>query len=387
MTIQGRIKLEHLAIGTNLDSPVKTSYQVQISQNLRDPAWDAFLEKTPGGHHVQTSLWAQIKDSLGWRPVRLIITRDEEIVAGAQVLLRSWPIFGAIGYVSKGPLLAVDDPELEDLVITELQKIAKRHRIQFLAVQPPDRGKCLAQRLICRGFRPSSNRVAPTATVLLDLSKDLDTLMAEMKSKTRYNIRLGQRKGVTVREGTERDLPSFFQLLSATGQRQGFVPIAEAYFLKIWQILSPRQYCKLFLAEYETKPVSALLAIPFGDTVIYKRGGWSGCCGQCHPNEVIHWAVIKWAKSHGYRYYDFEGVDPKVADGLIRGEPLPASKIQTVTRFKIGFGGQVILFPGSHDYIYDPALRTIYYTVYPKIMKWKFLKKAVKKTVKQLPSG
>jgi peptidoglycan pentaglycine glycine transferase (the first glycine) len=340
---------------------------VRLSSETEDSEWDAFLAQTRGGHHLQTSLWGQIKGVLGWRTVRTIVSQGGRIVAGGQMLVRRLPLAGAIGYVPRGPLFAFDDPLLIPLVIDTMHQVAKAHRIRCLLVQPPCNGGSLARQLLASGFQRSAIAIAPPSTVLLDLTQDHDTILAKMKPKTRYNLRLGQRQPIVVREGTATDLPAFHHLLAATGQRQGFSPPAEDYFASMWRILRPHGYINLFLAERAGEPLSGFLVIPFGDTVIYKRGAWSGHYHDLRPNEVLHWTIINWAKARGYRYYDFEGIDPTAARALLEGAPLPDSLTASVTRFKLGFGGRITFFPETYQYIYNTFLRWAYHTVYPTI--------------------
>jgi peptidoglycan pentaglycine glycine transferase (the first glycine) len=378
MIVRDGAQPRRLCTQRDLNGGVNVGYQIRVSYEIEEPEWDAFLAETPGGHHVQTSLWAQVKALLGWCAARIVVTRGERIVAGAQLLIRPLPLAAsAIGYVPKGPLLAVDDPLLAKLVINELHEVAKAHHIQYLVVQPPSNGEVLARQLPNWGFRLSSIEVAPAATVLLDLTKDLDDILAQMKSKTRYNLRLGQRKGITTREGGENDLHAFYYLLIATSQRQKFSLPSKEYFVKMWRVFNPHGYVRLFLAEYEGETVSALLAIPFRDTVLYKRGAWSGYHGSCRPNEVLQWAAIEWAKSQGYQYYDFEGIKPEAARAILRDEPLPGALKRTVTSFKVGFGGQVTLFPRAYDYVYDPVLRWVYTTAFPKISSLSVVERAL----------
>lgn len=353
-------------------------YQIRVSQEKEDSAWDNFLNETPGGHHVQTSLWAQVKAIQGWQAVRLIVREGEQIVAGAQILTRSVPVAGSVGYLFNGPLFAKDEPALEALVTRELQQIAREYRIQNLIVQPPVTAAAYAEQLPQNGFHLSSLKIALAATVMLDMSPDLDTILAQMKSKTRYNVRLSQRKGITVREGTLADIPAFHHLISETGKRQNFVPDSQEYFANMMQILGPHGHFKLLFAEYEGEMVSAMLAIPFGDTVIYKRGAWAGIHGDKRPNEAMHWAAIQWAKEQGYRYYDFDGIEPPVAKLVLQGEPIPEEMLQTVTRFKLGFTDGVVLLPLAYEYLYNPVLRWGYNTIYPQIATSRKFKKAIK---------
>jgi len=346
---------------------VSTGYEIRISQDREDPVWDTFLARVPGGHHVQSSLWAQVKAVLGWRSARFVVMRGEEIAAGAQILIRTLPLAGAIGYVPKGPLFAYDDPVLARLVLDELRQFARSHRIQYLAMQPPNIAEAFDRQLPDQGFQPASVELVPTATVLSDLEKDLDTILADMSRKTRYNVRVGERKGISIREGVESDLPTYYRMVVETSQRQEFAPFPEEYFREMWRVLSPHGYIKLFLAEYEGEVVSAQLAIPFGDTLINKLSVWSGRHGDRRPNEALQWAAIQWAKSNGYRYYDFEGIKPEAARAILAQEPLPDSMQQTVTSYKLGFGGQVTLFPGACRYIYNPFLRWAYGAVFPTV--------------------
>jgi len=360
------------------DAGLETGYQVRLSDAITDPEWDAFLSEAPGGHHVQTSLWGQVKATLGWRAKRLIVERDGQIAGGAQVLMRPLPVIGAVGYVPKGPLLAEHEPQLMGLIIDGLKQMARAWRIQNLTVLPPDNGQMLARQLPGWAFRPSTHELGVTATVRLDLTSDLDAILSQMKSKTRYNIRLGLRQGITVREGGEPDLPTFYHSLLATGQRQGFMPYSQAYFSEMWRALAPHGYIRLFVAEHKGQVLSTLLAIPFGDTVIYKKGTWCGRHKHLHPNEVVHWAAIQWAKAQGYRYYDLEGIDRQAATRLLAGEPLSTSVLKTTTRFKLGFGGQVRLLPTTYAYVYNPLLRWSYNTVYPRVSNWSVVQNTLK---------
>jgi len=365
---------------TNLTIQTEKDYRIQVSTETEDSAWDAFLVATPGGHHVQTSLWAQIKASLGWGVVRLIARQGGRIVAGMQILMRNWPIVGALGYISKGPVFASDDPALVELIVNELHKLARNYNIQHLTLQPPGSGKNLVQQLTDKGFRPTSVEVAPRATLVIDLSKDIGTLLAEMSSKTRYNIRLSGRKGIKIREGARQDLDIYYQILKATGQRQNFTPFPKQYYTEMWRILEPHGFVKLFMAEFEGEVVSAQLIVPFRDTVINKLSVWTGRHGNRRPNEALQWTAIQWAKSQGYQYYDFEGIKSSAAKAILRKEPLPESQKQSVTSYKLGFGGQVSLFSGSYDYVYNPLYRWAYTEVFPKIRK----RPAVKKMLKRL---
>ena len=126
----------------------------------------------------------------------------------------------------------------------------------------------------------------------------------------------------------------------------------------------------MFIAEYEDEAVAAQLVVPFGDTVIAKQAGWSGRYGQRRPNEALDWATIKWAKAHGYRYYDLDGIDAQAAEMITQGGDLPESMRHSPTYYKIGFGGEVRLLPETQWYIFNPLLRILYKSGLRRISGW-----------------
>ncbi|HMQ53449.1 MAG TPA: peptidoglycan bridge formation glycyltransferase FemA/FemB family protein [Anaerolineae bacterium] len=353
------------------------NYQIQVSQETEDKEWDAFLAQTPGGHHVQTSLWAQVKAMLGWRVSRVIARQGSQILGGAQLLIRPMAPFGAVGYVAKGPLLASHNPVLAALVIDQLRQMAKEYKLQCFIVQPPDHDEAFVHYLPRLGFHQSVVNVGPTATVKIDLSAEADALLAGMKKATRKHIRRGLREGVTVREGTDQDLDTFYQLLGATAQRQGFVPYPSDYFGEMWRLFHPPGYARLFIAEVGGEAVAAHWVVPFGDTLISKYGGWSGQYGQHRPNEVLDWEVIMWAKSNGYRYHDLEGIDEEAAQALFQEGILPESFQQTPTSYKLGFGGQVTHLPKPYICFCNPVIDLTYKTALPQIRNFSAIQKVI----------
>jgi len=335
-----------------------------------DPAWDAFVLDAPGGHHVQTSLWAQVKRILGWRAARIILSDGDTIIAGAQVLYRRLTPLLQVGYVTNGPLARDDAGEPLTQIVMALCRFSRRQRMVMLTVQPPKHASALADRLGEWGFLPGRTAVAPTASVVLDLSAGPERILAGMHATTRQNIKRGLRKGVTVREGTIEDVPLFWRLHVASSQRQGFTPYPLQYFTTIWRTLGAHGYARLFIARANGDDVSAQLVVPFADTVISKSIGWSGAHKECQPNRVLDWAVIEWAANAGYRRFDLEGIDPGVARAILAGQSLPVHAHQTPTTYKLGFGGQVALFPGPYDYIYSPALRWAYDRGAGRLARW-----------------
>lgn len=359
--------------GTQSKQEPRLANELIVVETSKDEEWDEFLANQPYGYHVQSSLWARVKEALGWSPLR-VIARDQAgtLVGGAQILVRQGPGPIKLGYLTKGPVFSQNDPGLQSWFIEELKGVARNHSLKLLTVQPPDDGTQLSPLLEESNFARSPIQISLTSTVQIDLSQDIDTILANMKPKTRYNIRLAARKNVTVREGSAEDLPVFHTLLTKTSDRQNYQEYALDYFERMSEIFG--DHMKLFMAEYNGEAVSGLLAIAFGNRVHFKKGAWSGRHGERRPNELMHWEAIQWAKAHGYRYYDFDGIDREVADALITTGLLPAGKTNSVSRFKIGFGGEVVLLPSTSVWTSTTLLRAVYCKIYPRVSAWKPVK-------------
>lgn len=339
-----------------------------------DAAWDAFVAEA-GGRHAQTAAWARVKGATDWRAERVEVWSDGAIVAGAQVVTRRLPVIGRVGYLDGGPVVGV--ATAIDEAVDGLVALCRRSRVRNLVVDPPEGSDLVVDRLRERGFIPSQVKTVLAATLVVDLTKSESEILADMRSSTRRNIRKGERAGVVVRRGGRDDLPVVSELFEATARRQGFVAADEGYLTALFDQLDPLGQCVLMIAEVDGAPVSAMLGIVFGDRIVYKRGGWSGTHGECRPNEVLHWATMQWAKEAGLRRYDFDGIEPEVARALATGADGPEPT--HVTRFKLGFGGEVVLLPDSLAFVPNPLIRFGYTTVFPRIKGLKVVKQTVKR--------
>jgi lipid II:glycine glycyltransferase (peptidoglycan interpeptide bridge formation enzyme) len=144
----------------------------------------------------------------------------------------------------------------------------------------------------------------------------------------------------------------------------------------LWRRLDRYGYINLFLAELNAEVIAALLVIPFGDTVCFKRVGWSGRHKNCSPNKVLFWEAAKWAKDHGYRYCDYDGIDPDSARAMFQGKRLPVSP----DVFKTALGGRVIFVPGAYARVYNPVPRWVYRKILLKFLRWSPAQKWIGKT-------
>jgi lipid II:glycine glycyltransferase (peptidoglycan interpeptide bridge formation enzyme) len=344
---------------------VSGRYASRVSFETHDPTWDEFVRAAPGGHYMQDGAWASFKLAFNWRVARVTLLRGAEVVGGAQLLLRRLPRVGAVGWAPKAPVVADSDPELMERILGELRRLVQRERVRVLLMQPPPQPAALPDVLQACGYSSTPVTMGPEATILLSLDRDLDAILSATKTSTRRNIRLAFRKGVTVREGDEADLETFYRLHEATGDRQSFSPYPERHFAELWRAFRPAGGVRLFLAEYDGEPVSGLLALAHGQTVSQHAMGWSGRHANVKPNEAAVWGAIAWSKERGYPTFDFTWIDARAAHAVARGEPLPADLEQSVAKFKLGFGGAVTLLPRPYAYVDDPALRAAFRSLAP----------------------
>ncbi len=326
--------------------------RVNVTATLEDPQWDQFLERAGDNHHLQTARWAKLKSDSGWDVLRLILRNDDGILGGVQILYRSIPLVGRVGYAPRGPVISESNSTLYKQLFSELERVIRTEKFVCLMIQPPAGANQCVALLLARGFNPTPIQVAPTATLLIDLCQSPSEWLAAMRKSTRRSIRMSLSSGLNVRVGSEVDLPAFHSVLEQTGLRQGFTPQPLDYYRRLWQLFAPDGHIVIFIAELQGEVVAAELDIAFGDTLVSKRAGWSGRHRELHPNEGLIWAALNWAKNHGYKYYDLEGLTPEFARAIIRGDTSARDFGRTHDNFKLGFGGKVVVLPKNHEYVF-----------------------------------
>lgn len=328
---------------------------ISLSRTPVDPQWDTFVDHAPGGHHLQTSRWAQVKASYGWHAVRVKLNESGELLGGFQLLLREVPL-GRIAYCPRGPVLRDRSAASGCALLEALEMLARTERLFYVKVQPPAGGEDFESLLRARGFVASDLFAAPVATVRVDLERSCDEILASMRHGTRSNIRQAARKGIVVRKAGLAGLTAFGELITRTSDRQKFPPYPIEYYGKILKQFGEHQRAELFLAEREHQVLSGAIVVGHGDSVVYKMGAWVGHNPGLHPNEAVLWHAMLWARERGYRYYDFDGISEAAARAILAGNTTPDSGRQGPTYFKLGFGGEVTLYPPAYDRSFHPLM-------------------------------
>ena len=234
----------------------------------------------------------------------------------------------------------IDKKEAAGLLLAEIKDLAAQEGVMFLRFDPLERqmaddyGLPLVKTI----------DVQPSKTLILDLSKSEEELLKQMHQKTRYNIRLAEKKGVKVVEAGVDRFEEFWQLLASTGDRDEFNLHGRSYYQAMLNL--DKSFVKLMFAEYESKPLAGSLSVFFGDTATYIHGGSANENREVMAPYALQRQTIKLAKSLGYKYYDFHGINE--------------AKWPGVTRFKLGFSGVVVTYPGTFDLIFDAGWYSIY---------------------------
>jgi len=180
-----------------------------------------------------------------------------------------------------------------------------------------------------------------------------------MKQKTRYNIRLAEKKGVTVRQGTAADIAPFIRLMRQTGERDGFGIHDAQYYRAAFELFAPDQ-ASLLVAEFEGRPLAGAMVFALGRTAAYFYGASSDEERPRMPAYAIQWAAMRWAKARGCATYDMWGIPDAPEDELEAGFTDRQDGLWPVYRFKRGFGGEVVRTVGAADRVYNPLLARLY---------------------------
>ncbi len=347
-------------------------YAVRVLEDREE--WNAALARLPGAHVLQTWEWGETKAQTGWAARRLLFLNEGSPCAAASLLVRRVPpaLQGrlsrfplAVAYVPRGPVLNYADTSLLDAVLARLEDEARRAGAIFVKIDPDVRADsevgAMAQVVLRRrGWRPSAEQIQFRNTMVLDLTQGEDALLAAMKQKTRYNVRLAQRRGVRVRAGDEADLPAFYRLYVHTGKRDGFLVRPYAYYETVWVTFLRAGLAHLLLAEVEGEAVAGLILFRFGDTAWYFYGASADAHRERMPNYLLQWEAIRWARAQGCRRYDFWGAP----DELDEKDPMWG-----VYRFKEGFGGEFVRGLGAWDLPISRPLYWLYTVAMPRVLE------------------
>lgn len=309
--------------------------------------WAEYLSDKSDYSLLQNPAWGDLKARFGWEP---------DYVAngsgGAMVLFRKLPLERTIAYIPRGPVGT--DP---GALWKDVHALCRKHHAVFLRVEPDQRegtpeGEMIAASM--SGFRPAFSTIQPPRTIMVSLEGTEEEILARMNQKTRYNIRLSQKKDLVCRETT--DAETFHALMEQTGERDTFGIHSTAYYQTCINAFAPLGMVRILQAEYQGQPIAALMLFIQGKRGYYLYGASSNAERNRMPNHLLQWRAIQICKAAGCTEYDLWGIPDEDEETLEAQFQERQDGLWPVYRFKRGFGGKVVRMLGSFDYVYHPLL-------------------------------
>lgn len=316
-------------------------------------------------HPLQSYEWGEFRKKTGVKVVRKIINENGKNEQAFTLTIHPIPKTPfTVGYLPKGSMPTKD-------LLTELKKIGEKYKCIFIQLEPnisiSESTKSSIQKL---GLRPSHRPLFTKYTFTLDISKSEEELLKDMHNKTRYNIRLAQRKGVSVSESNSEDaFKTYLKLTEETTARQKFYAHTRAYHEAQWETL-PHEVQKnrlsshLLTAKFEKETLAAWVLFIFNDTLYYPYGASSSAHRDKMASNLIMWEAIRFGKKHGLKMFDMWGA--------LGPSPDTSDPWYGFHRFKQNYGAVLTEFAGSYDLVLNPVLYKFYQGT--DITRWLYLR-------------
>lgn len=358
--------------------------------------WNSFMEKQPFSQFLQSWQWGEFHERMGrkvWRlavvdnanqhecesesarskdaincvsvneetlekiPLSPAFEKGEKILLAAQVIKYKLPLGQNYLYAPRGARenakCKIQNAKLWNIFFKEIKELSKQEKSIFLRFEPMEEVKSEESKII-KWKVNKVNSVQPENEWLLDLEKTEDELLNEMQQKTRYNIRLAQKKGIKIKcDNEEKYFEEFWELISKTYDRKDIRTHTKKYYKGI---LDVNEKVELWIAEYDGKVIAGNLMSYFGDTATYMHGGADYGMRNLMAPYLLQWEIIKDAKKKGYKYYDFGGISEIKAEW------------EGITKFKKGFSGFKLDYGGTYEVAFSGAKYGLYKII--KELKW-----------------
>lgn len=318
--------------------------------------WNQLVASCPHGDVLQCWEWGKLKSRTGWEPLPLAVEREGRLAACCLLLKRRLPLRRSLLYAPRGPIVDFSNQPLWEELAREIHQVARRQRAILVKVDPAISADniLVAAALEAAGFRPVTSAeavggVQPKYVMKVDLDRSEQELMAVFAPKWRYNIRLAERKGVTVSSNCRRqEMEIFYKILKMTARRDAFTVRAISYFYDLWDLIITRGLGKMFLARHEGEVIAGTIAFCLPPQTWYVYGASSDEHRNKMPNHALQWAMMRWAKEQGCTVFDMRGVAQEIA-----GEP--QGPLAGLNRFKRGFDARYVEYLPDYELVGNRA--------------------------------
>ncbi len=303
-----------------------------MKEGLDARQWNDTIARLPGAHLLQTWEWGSVKKSYGWQPLPQIWKDDAGQVKCAGLILQRTvsPLRLRVLYVPRGPLVDWSDPQWRERALVEMENTARRQHAMFIKIDPEavlgtgvpgsdeecehPGGKTLQGDLRRRGWQYSAEQVQFRNTVIVDLTESEDSWLARLKQKARYNLRLGEKRGVTTRLGTAQDLPLLYQMYAETSVRDGFLIRSQDYYQTLWKTFLDQDMLEPIIAEVDGQAVAAIMVYYFAGKAWYLQGMSTSLHREKMPNYQLQWTAMRRARARGCTSYDLWGAPERFTE-------------------------------------------------------------------------
>ncbi len=306
-------------------------------------------------HPLQSWEWGEFRRSQGHRTIRLGVFEKEKLLGVFQVTFHRIPHLPfSIGYLPKSPL-----PSKE--VLKKLKEIGRGEGAIFIKIEPNEKAGDKVKELgLVKG-----KSLFTKFTSVIDLTGSEEEILKSFKPKTRYNIHLAEKHGVTAQEdNSEAAFNEYLKLLFETTNRQGFYAHNEKFHREQWQILKPAGISHLLTATYQGKTLASFLLFVFNHKLYYPYGASTRENRELMAPTLLMWEAIRFGKKMGCTEFDLWGdIEPN---------PSPNHPYFGFHRFKEGFSPKLVEFVGTYDLVINPLLYQIYKIT--DSLRWKILR-------------
>jgi lipid II:glycine glycyltransferase (peptidoglycan interpeptide bridge formation enzyme) len=301
-------------------------------------------------HPLQAKEWGDFREKTG---VKVIRTNN------LQLTIHPIPHTNyTIGYLPKGPF-----PTKQMLDV--LKQIGKTEKCVLIQLEPnAEKINNLKSAIENLGLIPAAHPLFTPYTFILDLTKSEEELLKNMHPKTRYNIRVAEKKGVKIAEDNSSEaFEVYLKLTKETTTRQNFYAHSENYHRLMWETLKPADgkwqmangdslTAHLLTATYENKVLVAWILFVLGDTLYYPYGSSSNEHREVMASNLMMWEAIKFGKRLGLKHFDMWGA--------LGPNPNTKDPWYGFHRFKEGYGGKLVESLGSYDLVIDKKMYLVY---------------------------
>ncbi len=336
----------------------KTDTVTRLATAGDQKAWDQ-----AASHPLQSWAWGDFRQSMGIPIIRLLTQTDQYITSVNLLTFHHLPFTPlTVGYFPKGAL-----PTKE--ILNQLQQVGRQQKAIFIQLEPNlisrFKGEIAKLKLLKRAHHPLFTRY----TFVLDLTKSEEELLTCMHPKTRYNLRLAQKRGIEIKEdNSPQAFIAYLRLTKETLTRQGFYAHSENYHRQMWQIMHRAGIAHLWTATYQNKVLAAWIIFAWKEMLYYPYGASSREHREVMAPNLLLWEIARWGKKQGFKGFDLWGaLGPPPAGGHDPKDPWFGFH-----RFKEGYKPLLVEFCGSYDLVINPTLYNLYKIA--DVLRWKWLK-------------